>query len=404
VVGDPGRIRQILLNLLSNAVKFTEHGGVTIDVNASPEGDGVLLETRISDTGIGLSPEQQERLFQSFTQADSSTTRKYGGTGLGLVICKRLAAMMGGTVGVDSRVSKGSTFWFTVRVARKDPQARDDEPARFDLAGKLAFVVDDNPTDLRIVRHHLEHAGMDVTAFERSADVLAAVLRSAEEGRPPDILIAGDRTHVMDGLSLARAVRAEASARRLPILFCGPHRDAAAAEELQQVEHSASIEKPLLRSQLFAAVGRLLPDDARPPVSPPARDLRFSGHVLVAEDNVTNQKVVQLLLTRAGCRVDIAANGQEAVSALGLIDYDLVFMDCQMPVMDGFEATRLIREMERKRARKRTPVIALTANAMDGERERCLAAAMDDYLAKPVGSLDLHAKLKKWLPAHDPVA
>jgi two-component system sensor histidine kinase/response regulator len=157
-----------------------------------------------------------------------------------------------------------------------------------------------------------------------------------------------------------------------------------------------------LRSQLLAAVGRLLRDDAHPPASVAGRDVRFAGHVLVAEDNVTNQKVVQLLLTRAGCRVDIAANGQEAVSALDLIDYDMVFMDCQMPVMDGFEATRLIREMERKRARRRTPIIALTANAMDGERERCLAASMDDYLAKPVSGLDLHAKLKKWLPAETP--
>ena len=311
--------------------------------------------------------------------------------------------MMGGTVGVESSLGEGSTFWFTVHVARTDPKRRQDEPEDFALNGKLAYVVDDNPTDLRIVRHHLEHAGMEVAGFDRGADALVAALRSAGDGRFPDVLVAETRMPLMEGLTLARAVRAETAGRSLPILFCGANRDAAAIEELQQVERSAYMHKPLLRLQLLAAIGRLLRDDARPLASAPERDIRFSGHVLVAEDNVTNQKVVQLLLARAGCRVDIAANGQEAVSALDLIDYDLVFMDCQMPVMDGFEATRLIREMERKRARKRTPVIALTANAMDGERERCLAAAMDDYLAKPVGSPDLHAKLKKWLPPEDPV-
>jgi CheY-like chemotaxis protein len=304
---------------------------------------------------------------------------------------------------VESRLGEGSAFWFTVHVATKDRDSREDEPQTSLLAGKLAVLVDDNPTDLRIVRHHLEHAGMEVAVFERGADVLGELRRKAEEGRLPNILIAGDRMPVMDGLMLARAVREQPAARRLPILFCGADRDVPANEALEEVERSAYLPKPLWRSQLLAAVGRLLGDDARPPAAPSERATRYSGHVLVAEDNVTNQKVVQLLLTRAGCRVDIAANGHEAVSALELIDYDLVFMDCQMPVMDGFEATRLIREMERKQARKRTPVIALTANALDGERERCLAAAMDDYLAKPVGSLDLEAKLKKWLPAERPV-
>jgi CheY-like chemotaxis protein len=282
-------------------------------------------------------------------------------------------------------------------VARRDEEDAGGVVESDGLAGKRAALVDDNPIDARILRHHLEHAGMQVTVFERSAEAL----RGAEGGRFPDILIVAVEMPESERLALARSVRSDAAAQGLPILFCGSNKNANSAGNIEEVERSAFVPKPLRRSQLMAAVGQLLRDDAQTSAAAAERDAGLSGHVLVAEDNVTNQKVVQLLLTRAGCQVDIAANGREAVSALDLIDYDLVFMDCQMPVMDGFEATRLIREMERKRGKQRTPVIALTANALDGERERCLAAAMDDYLAKPVGKVDLEAKLKKWLPAKD---
>ncbi|MEO0744415.1 MAG: GAF domain-containing protein, partial [Pseudomonadota bacterium] len=388
ISADLTRMRQILLNLLSNAVKFTDAGEVVLSVTATPAERGrTQLEFTVRDTGIGLTDVGMGRLFQSFSQADSSTTRKYGGTGLGLAISKRLAELMGGTMWATSAgAGEGSTFHFTVLVKpAKLPktEARNLLGEQPELRGKRLMVVDDNATNLKILSLQTQKWGMDAQAFSTPAEALAAV----EAGTPFDLAILDMHMPEMDGVDLARAL----GARRptLPkVLFSSLGlRDTAAEDDL----FVASLAKPLRQSQLFdtlitlfapVAPRKLAKAPADKPKADPQMAARHPLRILLAEDNLVNQKLATRLLEQMGYRIDLASNGIEACESVARQTYDVVLMDVQMPEMDGLEAARRINRDHASGTRPR--IVAMTANAMQGDREMCLAAGMDDYIAKPI--------------------
>ncbi|HXU21019.1 MAG TPA: response regulator [Verrucomicrobiae bacterium] len=398
-VGDPGRLRQILLNLLSNAVKFTERGIVVVSVGQdSRTSERVVLRFAVTDSGIGISDAAQERLFKSFSQADNSTTRRYGGTGLGLAISKRLAEAMGGTIGVDSRLAEGSTFWFTVDLPWSDRFRTSSLPLE-SLSGKRVLVVDDNATNRRIARQHLIHCGMRVDEAAGGLEALSQLLAAAQEKDPFALAILDFHMPLMDGLMLTRAIRSQQIGRILPLMLLASHRDRAQMVEARSLGLSNYLLKPIRRANLISAVsqalGRVCAENT--PASSGQRDRAktWDARVLVAEDTPASQKVAMLMLRRMGCRVDVVADGREAVEALQRMPYDLILMDCNMPEMDGFEATHAIRQLPGSRAR--TPIVALTANALHGDSDKCLAGGMDDYLAKPIRPECLAEKLDRWL-------
>jgi CheY-like chemotaxis protein len=366
-------------------VKFTEAGEVVLSVSAKPADGGVELSFAVRDTGIGLTPEGMRRLFQRFSQADSSTTRKYGGTGLGLAISKRLAELMGGTMWAESAgPGQGSTFHFTI-VARpaESPQSsrRDftgEQPA---LAGQRLLVVDDNATNRKVLALQAGKWGMQA----RDTESAAQALRWIEGGERFDAAIVDMHMPEMDGLALARQLH-ERDAKLPLVLFSSlGRREAGDNEGL----FSGYLSKPLHQSQLFDTLSTLFAHDAdRKPSQPKAKPSVDAGmgkrhplRILLAEDNLVNQKLALRLLSQMGYRADVAANGLEAIEAVQRQTYDVVLMDVQMPEMDGMEATR---EIVRRYAAGRPRIVAMTANAMQGDREACLAAGMDDYLTKPI--------------------
>ena len=386
ISGDVTRLRQILLNLLANAVKFTEQGEVVLTVAATPAAAGeVELAFALRDTGIGLTEEGKSRLFQKFSQADSSTTRRYGGTGLGLAISRRLAELMGGSMWAESDgPGKGSTFRFTIRA----PVAEPPQPARRDYAGtqpelegRRVLVVDDNATNRRVLSLQAGKWGM-VTRDTESPD---EALRWLAEGERFDLAILDMHMPEMDGATLARRIR-EAGHRLPLVLFSSLGRKEAAAEGL----FAATLAKPLRQSQLFDTLVTLLGTETAPrqvePKAKPSLDPQMASRhplrILLAEDNVVNQKLALRLLSQMGYRADLAANGLEAVESVERQPYDVVLMDVQMPEMDGLEAARRINAKHRNGGRPR--IVAMTANAMAGDREACLAAGMDDYITKPI--------------------
>jgi two-component system, sensor histidine kinase and response regulator len=429
VQGDPGRFRQVLLNLLSNAVKFTARGEVVVRVTREEEAAAdVLLRVAVSDTGIGISPESQARLFEAFMQADGSTTRRYGGSGLGLAISRRLVEMMHGQIGVDSEPGCGSTFWFTVRFGK---QAEQGEQADRNVAvtrravedgllrGLRVLIVDDNATNRTILHHQLSGWGMVDDAAADAAEALVKLRHAAASGAPFPLAVLDMQMPGMDGLSLARAIKADAaiaSTRLIIMTSLGQRHDCIS---LQAAGVARCLTKPVKQIHLFDCVLNVMADQletiaARPcrshhaGVSAPARmslpavgvaaRSRPRGRVLLAEDNPVNQRVALHQLARLGYAAEAVGNGQEAVAALAQVPYDLVLMDCQMPDMDGYQATRAIRAQAREHGHARTPIIAMTASALDGEMEKCLEAGMDAYLSKPVQMDDLRAILAQWIP------
>jgi signal transduction histidine kinase/DNA-binding response OmpR family regulator len=419
--GDPGRLRQILTNLVGNALKFTEQGEVVVRATVLEVKDqAVVVRFAVTDTGIGMTPEERTHLFQPFSQADSSTTRKYGGTGLGLAISKRLVELMGGEIGVESAPGQGSTFWFTVPLGRSTTASLTD-PAAADLRGKRVLVVDDNETSRQIVHYQVLSWGMlnGMAADARSA--LAALRDAQHGGTSYDVAILDMDMPGMDGLELARAIKADPALASIKLVMLvsttpGEH---VGDEAERQAAIDAFLSKPVHHSQLYnslvmvlsGSVGQRVPatDIATTGGSGPCGAERHDqgrGRVLVAEDNATNQRVAVRMLETRGYRVEAVANGREAVDALAQIPYDLVLMDCQMPQMDGYAATVEIRRREREQgaAARRTPIIAMTANALKGEAEKCLAAGMDDYLPKPVTVQRLAAVLAHWRPQTGPDA
>ena len=430
--GDPGRLRQILMNLISNAIKFTERGevAVTIDLEQT-QGTNVeaLVRFDVTDTGIGMTAEQCVRIFQPFTQADGSTTRKYGGTGLGLSIAKQLVELMQGTIGVESTPGQGTRFWFTARFAR---QTRLVPPpplhSRAILQHRRVLFVDDNATNRTILEQQTLTAGMLPESVENGEQGLARLRMAAKSGVPFDVAILDMQMPGMDGWTLARHIKADPTISSVPLMMLTSMSQRGDAQLAREVGFDAYLTKPIRQAQLYDCLSLVLGGLSANPVQTGAApaplitrhtvteaQAKRRGRVLVVEDNIVNQKVAAKMLEREGYRVDVAANGKEAVEAVAQIPYALVFMDCQMPVMDGYEATRAIREHEAalvqrgaqneggetidaRRGTPRVPIIAMTANAMSGDRERCVEAGMDDYVAKPVRREDLAALLLRWQP------
>ncbi|HJW52915.1 MAG TPA: response regulator, partial [Burkholderiaceae bacterium] len=388
ISGDLTRLRQILLNLLANAVKFTEAGEVVLTVNAGPVNDGAVeLIFAVHDTGIGLTREGMGRIFQSFSQADSSTTRKYGGTGLGLAISRRLAELMGGRMWAESDgPGRGSTFQFTIRapLAELPPtRHRDFVGAQPELSGHRVLVVDDNATNRRVLSLQAAKWGMQVRETESPTEAL----RGLDAGEACDLAILDMHMPEMDGIELARRIRQQRPELPLVLFSSLGRREAGDTEGL----FSAHLAKPVRQSQLFDTLASLLAQSAAPRGPAPGAakpkidsDMgsRHPLRILVAEDNVVNQKLALRILQQMGYRADLASNGIEAIESVERQPYDVVLMDVQMPEMDGLEASRRITAKWPPTERPR--IVAMTANAMAGDREECLAAGMDDYLTKPI--------------------
>ena len=418
--GDAGRLRQILMNLIGNAIKFTERGEVLAKVTpASETPERILLRFEVVDTGIGIGAEGQARIFEAFSQADTSMTRRYGGTGLGLAISKQLAELMSGEIGVTSDAGAGAVFWFTANLEKRPIPA--SVPPRDSLAGLRVLVVDDNATNRRILRHQLTGWQMRHAEAPGGQDALAALRAAATAGAPFDLAILDMQMPEMDGLKLANAIKADpAIASTRLVLFTSLcdrlHADGALAPGL-----SACLSKPARQSRLFDTLATVMgagchSGEAVADVHTPSDQGQVSGggrapgslRVLVAEDNVVNQRLALKQLRRLGHHADAVANGREVLSAIEQVPYDVLLLDCQMPELDGYETARIIRRQEKAAARSGTSgksplrIVAMTANVMEGDRERCLAAGMDDYVSKPVRLPDLEAVLN-WQGVQRPV-
>jgi|CXWL01.1.fsa_nt_gi PAS domain S-box-containing protein len=393
--GDVTRVRQILVNLVGNALKFTEHGEIAVEVEVTGAEAGPLtLHLSVRDTGIGIPAEAQSRLFHSFSQVDASTTRKYGGTGLGLAISRRLAELMGGRMWVESEPGRGSTFHFTVLAEAITGRPAGRAAAPTELLGKRLLIVDDNSSHRRILTHLVTQWGMEVTACAEGAAALARL----NAGEKFDLAILDLLMPAMDGVRLAQETRRLPGMERLPLILLSSLGVQAGAEASDLF--AARLAKPVKPSQLLDAVrGILGPTSARTggeptAPSPTAGRTTHPDRILLAEDNAVNQKVALHMLTKLGYRADVAANGLEVLAALQRQTYDVILMDMQMPEMDGLEATRRIIQTHPTR-RQRPWIIALTANAMEGDREICLEVGMDDFLSKPIRREEMAAAIAR---------
>jgi PAS domain S-box-containing protein len=399
--GDPGRLRQILTNLVGNAIKFTHTGEVVVEVTCETETlESVVLRVSVTDTGIGITPEAQASLFQAFTQADASTTREYGGTGLGLAISQQLVEIFEGAIGVESTPGEGSTFWFTVKLARcAAPDGAESLDSSY-LQGHRVLCVSSNATHRSILELQLRAWGLHVDSQPDSASTLSTLGIACQEGGPYHAAILDHKMRDMTGTDLAQAIRADPYLATIPLILLRPVGQQNPGE--QSEAFVAYVTKPVRRAQLYRCLMKAITQRPLLP-GPVFDDPNPSGicqgsiraRVLLAEDNMVNQKVAMQMLKKIGCRVDAVANGREAIAALERIAYDLILMDCQMPEMDGYTAAKRIRAREAATDQHVT-IIAMTANAMTGDRERCIEAGMDDYLSKPVQFVQLFEILKNW--------
>ena len=393
--GDAGRLRQVLLNLAGNAVKFTERGGIVIELSLSDQDDGsALLRVEVSDSGIGIAAAAQAKLFGTFVQAESSTARRYGGSGLGLAICKRIVTMMGGDIGFRSVENQGSTFWFQLPLKRSDEAPAEEIPMR-PLAGVRILVVDDNLINCEIFQRQFQSWGAEVRCANDALSGLAA-LRAASPAK--DLLVLDHLMPGITGIDMAAMIRADAHLARQPILMATSALLAEVMPAAQALDITAILPKPVRQSLLLATVLSILGRAGRRATlavaaeepGPVLRPLR----VLVAEDNAINQQVAVGLLGKMGHRADVADDGGEAVELIRAGNYDLVLMDMQMPRVDGLTATRMIRQLPG--AKSAITIIAMTANAMAADREACLGAGMNDFIAKPIDRRKLSAVLTRW--------
>ncbi len=405
--GDPGRVRQVLVNLISNAVKFTDEGEVEVSVRVAASGPGwTELRFEVRDTGIGIPADRLGLLFQSFSQVDSSTTRRFGGTGLGLAISRRLVELMGGQIGVESEPGKGSLFWFTARLG----SAATGAPARTEplpnLRGLRVLITDDNAVNRRILREMLHAWGCRHGEASDGTAALAELRGAAGTAGAYQLVLLDHHMPGMDGEQLARAVSADPDLAGTVMILLTSATLEGKVRDFANAGIAASLAKPVKQSVLYDLITRLAPGETggpttapadTPPAAPADTPAACALSVLVVEDNKVNQMVARRMLERLGIRGDLAANGVEAVEAAGRIPYDVILMDCQMPEMDGYEATREIRRREAETGR-RTLIVAMTAEALKGDRERCLAAGMDDYLPKPVQLEQLRAMLERHIP------
>jgi len=421
LVGDKVRVQQVLLNLASNAVKFTAEGEVVIRIRVLTENaDRVALRFEVIDQGIGIAPEDQQRLFLAFTQADSSTTRRFGGTGLGLAISRQLVDLMGGTIGVVSALGKGSTFWFELSLRRAPSRDGAARPGTVtSLVGRRALIVDDNATNRMILRRQLSSWGVEAAEAVDGLEALAAVAAAVDAGQLFDFGVLDLNMPGMDGLELASRFKGEETTSPMVLFLLSSSGQRLSAAEAHLRGLAGNLTKPVREAELFdcliAGINAEAPH-AEPAAedvadgaaeAAPAAEREVQGMILLVEDNKMNQLVASKMLTKLGYTFDVANHGGEALAALAERRYDAVLMDCQMPEMDGYEATAAIRLREGHA--QHTPIIAMTAAAMDGDRETCLAAGMDDYITKPVRPDAIAAMLERWidtsvLAGADPVA
>ncbi|MBD2006782.1 MULTISPECIES: GAF domain-containing protein [Cyanophyceae] len=427
--GDVGRLRQILTNLIGNSIKFTSIGEIVVRAELQSEAPtSATIRFSVTDTGIGIATEDQNELFQPFSQVDSSATRKYGGTGLGLAICKQLVTLMGGEIGVESQPGGGSKFWFTIPfTTQSKPIAT--ASSSISLMGRRLLVVDDNATNRKVVRSQAANWGMQVDEADGAATAIKALQESVEWGMPYDVAVIDMQMPVIDGITLGERIKANPTFAKLPLIMLTSADGRGEAQRATKAGFAAHLIKPVKPSRLLdiilnilgkqdVAATQLLANDQAlktPDFSTTDhKQLAIGAHtsaslatnnkqgttekklrILLAEDNLINQKVALKQLGTLGYEADVAANGQEVLDLLAKIPYDLILMDCQMPILDGYEATREIRRWQQNGFR-RTAIIALTANAMKQDRERCLEAGMDDYLSKPVSREQLAARLEHW--------
>ncbi len=402
--GDPGRLRQILLNLIANAIKFTEHGEVFVQVTPDTEtSENTSIRFAITDTGIGISAEVQERLFQPFTQADSSTTRRYGGTGLGLAICKQLVEMLGGRIGLHSVPGQGSTFWFTIPLEKQPAPSSPRQETPLELVGQRAMVLSDNATRRKVIHHYILSWRMRNGGAATPAEALEMLRREATNGVRFNFVIVDLPAEA--GLTFAQTVKADPLLANTQLICLHNVGERPADTQFRSKVWAAMLGKPLRPQDLLSCfaqlVGVRLQAHPVPQTTPGEPASRSELKILLAEDNLVNQKVALKILDRLGYTADVVGHGFEVLEALQKKPYDIILMDCQMPEMDGYETTRAIRQKNFPGSHQcltdldRLHIIALTANAMAGDRDTCLAAGMDDYIAKPIRREDLQAALQR---------
>ncbi len=407
IVSDPGRLKQILVNLIGNAIKFTSLGHVYIEATASRRDAHQELRIRVRDTGIGIPQPAQASLFQKFTQADASTTRRYGGTGLGLAICRQLVELMGGEIGIDSTAGSGSTFWFTLPA--EVAEAVESSAAPVDFAGRRVLIVDDLEMNRRVLESQLAGWGAECSCVAGGRQALAVLEQELAAGRGFDAALIDHSMPDVDGAELGEMLHADLRFAGLKLILLTTGEHLGSARELLERGFSAYLTKPVVRSRLLrdAMCRALTPAGAVQPAklasAAPASDTvrAAAAHlirVLVAEDNSVNQMVAVRLLERLGCRVDVAGNGAEAVQMATRLPYHLIFMDCHMPEMDGFDATAEIRRREAEVGRPPMPIVALTASVLQEDRDRCVSAGMNEIIGKPVQPAQLAQVLRRFAP------
>ncbi len=401
VRGDAGRLQQVIRNLVSNAIKFTDEGEVVIRVTTDCHGDsGATVRFCVNDTGVGIPTDRVQQIFESFSQADSSTTRKYGGTGLGLTISKQLVELMDGEIGVNSTEGKGSLFWFTAQLETCEEDAATARSLSDDIRQVRVLAVDDNATNREILQEQLASFGLTHATAPDGPTALRVLHEAATSGEPFGLAILDMQMPGMDGEQLAQVIRSDPALHDMPLLLLTSMGRCDDVERIKAAGFNNWLTKPVMQSPLMAAIAetiacaRAIPTatvlEAASDVRQPKRTARTAGaRLLLVEDNEIGREFAETVLTNAGYECDTAADGRQAVDAILGTPYDLILMDCQMPEMDGFEATRLIRELEtqdafRGRTTVRIPIVALTANAIKGDRERCLEAGMDNYVSKPL--------------------
>ncbi len=425
--GDPGRLRQIITNLAGNAIKFTKKGEVTIRADLESElGEEAIIRFSVRDTGIGIPQSRLAAVFEPFTQADGSTTRKYGGTGLGLAICKQLAGLMGGEIGIESEEGVGSTFWFTAKFEKQTLTVMQNSQAllRADIKGVRILVVDDNATNRKLMAALLNHWGCSSEVAVDGASALQHLRKAVAENIPFRVALLDQEMPGMDGSELGRKIKADPLLKSTLMIMVTSLAQRGEAAAMEKIGFVGYLPKPVRQSQLYSCIalaldrengtvppGTVPPGTVPPATAPPGTEtpaaiitrhtvaevVNRGKRILLAEDNIINQKVAQHILGKLGYKADVVADGHEAVRALEMIDYDIVLMDCMMPVMDGFAATAVIRDPGSQVLNHKVPIIAMTANAMQGDREHCLETGMNDYLAKPVKKDELAVILEKWM-------
>ena len=414
--GDAVRIRQILVNLIGNALKFTEKGEILLKIELfEKKNDIYLIRFRVRDSGIGISADAQDKIFNSFSQADGSTTRKFGGTGLGLTISKKLTELMGGKIGLKSQPDLGSTFWFAIPL-KKEAAVKSSLPGSASLNFKnvRALIADNNKTNREVLEQQFTSWGMDYYSIDNGKKALSSIQSASQQGNPFSLVILDSQLPGLDGVTLARKINNDSEISDTKVIMLSSSNNMEETGQWLMAGIESYLNKPVRQNELYESVYKALISDEENNNQPEQKSVapheeksfNLQGHILVAEDNIVNQELVREMLLSLGCTVDVMDNGRLAFETISdsLLDnfqqpYDLILMDCQMPEMDGFEATQTLRQWEgQQEVLQRIPIIALTANAMEGDRDKCIAAGMDDYMTKPFTIDQMGAMLHRWLP------